>query len=119
MNTDDQKRLMEIISEMSDKEVQDLLCDLENEDRETDKRHYPRFPYVASVEYMGSQTRGKVTLRDISISGVFLNVEPSCHFFSVGQELLLRVPYPDKDRFVRIRGRIVRVVSNGVGVAFE
>lgn len=112
-------RLMDMISGMSDDEVQGLLQKLENHETLSDKRQFSRFPYTVSVDFTTSTTKGAAKLRDISIGGLFLEVDPSQRPFSVGKELVLRVPYPNKEKNVKIRGRIVRATLKGIGVEFE
>lgn len=119
MTSEKKNRLMDLISGMSEEEVQILLQKLENHETLSDKRQYSRFPYTVSVDFATPTTRGSATLRDISIGGLFLEVDPSQNPFSVGNSLLLRVPYPNKERQVKIRGRIVRATLKGVGVEFE
>jgi hypothetical protein len=119
MTSEKKTRLMEMISGMSDDEVQVLLQKLENHEQLSDKRQYSRFPYTASVDFTTPTTQGSAELKDISIGGLFLEVDPSQRHFSVGNTLVLRVPYPNKERQVKIRGRIVRATLKGVGVEFE
>ena len=119
MTSEKRTRLMDMISGMSDDEVQVLLQKLENNDALSDKRQFSRFPYTISVDFVTSTAKGSAKLRDISIGGLFLEVDPSQRPFSVGRELVLRVPYPNREKQVKIRGRIVRATLEGVGVEFE
>lgn len=119
MTSDNKAKLMEIISGMSDDEVQLLLQKVEKQGHLSEKRQFSRFPYTVSVDFATSPVSGNAKLRDISIGGLFLDVDPSQTSFSVGRELLLRVPYPNKEKLVKILGRVVRSTAKGVGVEFE
>ncbi len=119
MASETRAKLMDMISCMSDDEVQVLLQKMEKHSAQSDKRQSSRFPYTISVELTPLLATYNVKLRDISISGLFLDIDPSQSAFSVGKELVLRIPYPDKDKLVKIRGRIVRTTEDGVGVVFE
>ena len=119
MTTDDKNRLMEMISNMSDDEVQVLLERLEYQAPLSNKRKFARFSYAVSVDYVTPTHRGRTTLRDLSIGGLFLEGNPSKYAFFVGQELVLRVPYPNKEKHIKLRGQIVRASREGVGVEFD
>lgn len=119
MTDEKRTRLMDMISGMSDDEVQVLLQKLENHEPLGDKRRSSRFPYTISVDFSTPTSKGIARLRDISIGGLFLEVDPSQRPFSVGNELVLRVPYPNKEKHVKIRGRIVRATLEGIGVEFD
>jgi hypothetical protein len=110
---------MDMISGMSDDEVRVLLQKMEKRGAPSDKRQFSRFPYTVSVDFTTLPVKGNAKLRDISIGGLFLDIDPSQSAFSVGRELVLRVPYPNKEKLVKSRGRIVRTTAKGVGVEFE
>jgi hypothetical protein len=119
MASETRAKLMDMISGMSDDEVQVLLEKMENLGAKSNKRQSSRFPYTISVDFTTLSATCNAKLRDISIGGLFLDVDPSQSAFSVGKELVLRIPYPNKDKLVKIRGRIVRTTEDGVGVEFE
>lgn len=117
MTDDARERLLDLIAAMSDDEVQNLMQELESDDHPDGKRRHPRVSYEASVLFADFRTAGKGTLVDVSISGLFLHVDPSQ--FSVGQKLSLSIPYPNVLKQILIRGKIVRATHDGVAVEFE
>ena len=119
MTTDNKDRLLEMISGMSDDEVQVLLERLESPAPLGNKREFARFSYSVSVDYVTPTQKGQATLRDLSIGGLFLEGNPSSSAFFVGQELMIRVPYPNKKKHVKLRGQIVRANREGVGIKFD
>lgn len=117
MTNETRERLLDLISSMSDDEVQNLLQDLEGDEHPNEKRRHARVPYAASVMFADSRTAGKAALIDVSISGLFLHIDPSQ--LPVGQRLSLSIPYPNEKNHILIRGKIVRATHDGVGVEFE
>lgn len=119
MTTPARKRLRALISDMSDDEVHVLLSVLERPEYCINKRKYSRMNYFVPVDCV-SRGRGiRANLRDLSAGGVFIEMIPSKNPFVMGQELLLRIPYPSKEKCARIRGHVVRAALDGVGVEFK
>ena len=119
MPSDARDRLIEMISDMSDDEVQALLSKLEEDELSEEKRRHYRMPFTATVDYVGSPLEGSAMLRDLSIGGLFLEVDPSQGSFFVGQELTLSIPYPDGKKHIKIQGKVVRITRQGIGVVFD
>lgn len=111
-------RVMEKISDMSEKELIILLDALDRPDRLTEKRRYSRIPYSTSAEYASRTVKGWGELKDISVGGLFMVLDPARNPLFLGQEIALRVPHPKKGKKIKLRGEIVRATPEGVGVEF-
>ena len=118
MTTSDKNRLFELINSMSDEEQRKLLRELEQR-QSKDKRRHDRKPYSMSVDYVtyGNTKRGLI--KDISVGGVLFETSEIEESFSVGEEILLTIPYPDEKRYVKIRGQVVRIEPKRIAVKFE
>lgn len=112
------KRLIEIVSEMSDEEVQIVLSVLEKGEYKRNRRRHQRLSYQVSVNCLSNGDIRQVALRDLSMGGVFIETNTSKYPYHVGQELILRVPFPDNPTYARIRGKIVRKTVEGLGISF-
>jgi hypothetical protein len=110
-------RLLDIITSMGEDEQADLLEKLE-EWRSNDKRGRPRRSYFMPADYVIDEKKAKGLVKNLSLSGAFLNPSEVTSLF-IGQEVLLMIPYPDNDRTVRVVGEIVRIDSQGVGIRFK
>lgn len=119
MTTPARKRLTTIISDMSDDEVHVLLSVLERPEYCINKRKYSRMHYSVPVGCVSNGRGIHANLRDLSVGGVFIEMISSENPFVVGQELLLKIPYPNKEKYARICGKVVRAALDGVGVEFK
>ena len=81
-----------------------------------DPRKYPRKRYVKSVFFKCHQHHHKGVINNISRSGVFIETKNKFFF---GQTIELVIPNLKIDKGVRLRGWIVRLSQNGVGVTFK
>jgi len=104
---------------MSDGEVRVLLNVLERPEYFINKRKYSRMHYFVPVDCVSNGRGIHANLRDLSVGGVFVEMILSENPLTVGQELFLRIPYPDKKKYARICGKVVRAALDGVGVEFK
>jgi Tfp pilus assembly protein PilZ len=109
-------RLIELITVMSDGEQRDLLAKLE-EGHIAEKRAHPRKPYSVSVDYVTPEGLQRGALQNISVGGLLLQTN-EISTFSFGQKIRLRIPYPNRPKYIQITGQIVRIDSQGIGVTF-
>jgi len=117
MTKDTTQKLVEYINNMSEPERIQLLEKVE-EWQLDDKRKHPRRSYLMPADYIIKDNKSKGLVKDLSLGGVFL--KPSeVESLSIGQEVLLVIPYPDNKRNVRITGEIVRIDSQGMGIKFR
>jgi len=110
-------RLFELITDMSEDERINLLEKIE-EWQLNNKRKHPRKSYLMPADYVIEDNESKGLVKDISVGGSFLKPN-EVKSLSIGQEILLVIPYPDNKRNVRITGEIVRIDSQGVGIKFR
>ncbi len=118
MTTSDKDRLSELINDMSDEEQQDLIAELE-ERQSRDKRRYERQSYSMSVEYVAQDHSSKGVIKDISIGGVLLETSEIGGSFSIGEDIILTIQYPNQEKEIKIRGEVVRIEPQRIGVKFE
>lgn len=107
-----------MISDMSDDEVNTLFSVLGRPDYFIEKRRYSRMRYTVPMDCMSHGRSIRARLRDLSVGGVFIETMPLEDPFVIGQEILLCIPYPNKEKQARIQGKVIRATLNGVGVAF-
>jgi len=110
-------RLFDLITSMSEDERIQLLEKVE-EWKMNNKRRHNRKSYLMPADYVIQDNESKGLVKDISAGGAFLKPN-EVKSLSIGQEILLVIPYPDNRRNVRIKGEIVRIDSQGVGIKFR
>jgi hypothetical protein len=81
-----------------------------------DPRKYPRRSYVKSVFFKCRRQHYKGLIINISRSGVFIETKNK---FFYGQAIELVIPNIKIDKSVKLKGWIVRLSQNGVGVTFR
>ena len=81
-----------------------------------DPRKYPRRSFGKSVFFKCHQQHHKGVLINISRSGVFIETKNKFFF---GQAVELVIPNIKIDKSVKLKGWIVRLSQNGVGVTFK
>lgn len=81
-------------------------------------REYPRLQCHLIVDFESGGRVYQSYIRDISASGVF--IESKDHF-EVGQDVKLCFAFSESDEMLpfKIRGKITRVYSEGIGVRYE
>lgn len=118
MATSTKNRLFELINSMSDEEQRKLLRELE-ERHSKDKRRHDRKRYSMSVAYVTNGHTKRGLIKDISVGGVLFETGEIGESFSVGEEILLTIPYPDEKRYVKIKGEVVRIEAKRIAVKFK
>ena len=109
------KRLISMILDMPVEEQEDLLQEI-TERQNKSKRRYQRQSCTKHVAF-SSQNRifgGKI--KDFSEYGVFIESKQP---FTIGQTLVMTFEVPNSKEQVRISGKIVRTLPNGIGVKFN
>ena len=74
--------------------------------------------YAVPMDCVSNGRTIHANLRDLSVGGVFIETMPLESSFVMGQEILLRIPYPNREKCARIRGNVIRATLEGVGVEF-
>lgn len=81
-----------------------------------ERRQHTRKPFRLSVKMIHDRVADHKKARDISLSGIFLekvdNIAP-------GEELHLSLPFSNQDGYIKIKGKVVRVTRDGIGVHFD
>ena len=82
----------------------------------TDKRQYPRKPLRLNVSVTRGGVSGTGMARDISLGGLFLETMEE---MAPGQVLQLSIPFTNQDRQIKVKGKVVRMTEDGVGIEFD
>ena len=107
--------LLAIIDGMSEKEIRQLLKDLEARQNK-ERRHHDRKDFLTIIDYNVGDRYYRDFIHDISVSGVFIKTSQK---FSVGQSILMTFMSPDNQKPFRIKGEIIRTQEDGIGVTFK
>ena len=118
MKSSNKDRLLEIINDMTDEEQQDLIKELE--DRQSrDMRRYERKSQSMPVEYVSQDHSSQGVIKDISVGGVLLETNEIGGSFSIGEDIILSIQYPNQEKYIKIRGEVVRIEPQRIGVKFK
>ena len=108
-------RLFELILQMPVIDRQNLLRNLEEEQKRS-KRKAPREKYFKDIDFATTDRAFRGFIYDISASGVMIK---SSETVSLGQEVTLAFEPPHAEKHLKIKGKIVRIIPNGgFGVEF-
>ena len=107
--------IFEIINKMSESEMRQLLEDLEKwqESKSDDKRRHPRQDIFITTDFADDKRVYRETIRNISLDGLFIETGMP---LLMNQELTLTFSLPDSEIPVKVKGKIARIDSKGVGV---
>ncbi|MFH1102677.1 MAG: PilZ domain-containing protein [Pseudomonadota bacterium] len=113
-------RILELIHQMTEEERFVLLANIEktmkNRDISLEEREYQRKTYTIAIDYVNLDRAITDYARDISPSGVFMVSKGA---FQVGEEIFLRINFPDEQNPFKIPAKIVRTTSEGIGLKFQ
>ena len=79
-----------------------------------EKRRHPRIPCSAPIEYIARDRTFRNLSRDISTSGLFVETWDA---FSVGETIAMALPL-EKQAPVKLKGKVVRIDKQGIGIEF-
>jgi hypothetical protein len=99
---------------MSDEEMRQFYKELQ-ERQNVQPRRYDRKDFSLIVDYKVSDQYYRDIIQDISESGVFIKTSQT---FSAGQKIRMTFMSPDYQKPFKIKGEVVRVQTDGVGVKF-
>ena len=105
-------RLIELITKMTDEEQEKLLKVLE---KSQPKRREQRQSAFVNIKFSIEGRDYKGVTHDISLGGLFIETD---EVFSIGQEISIDIPFSKSQKFVKKKGKIVRVKPEGIGVKF-
>lgn len=112
--TDVTFRLFELITDMDLEAQMSLLEELEKKQTRKTRKHKRRNTHL-TVYYATHNRAYRDVIQNISPTGVFIETnEP----FNVGQEILLNFTPTRHSEPVKVRGLVVRVAEEGIGVKF-
>ena len=111
-------RISEIISSMSEKEIQRLLKGLEKwqQSKLRDKREHNREHTSIYAFFEGNGLSFRDFIKNLSTGGLYIETGIP---LSVTKELFISFLHPDSKRLIKVKGKIVRVDSKGIGVEFD
>ena len=107
--------LFEMLNRMSESEMRQLLNELE-ERQNKERRSCRRKDFSTMVDYKVADRYYRDFIQNISERGVFIKTSET---FSKGQETLMTFMSPDYQKPFKIKGEIVRLHPDGVGVKFK
>lgn len=111
-------RLMERILAMNDEQRLDLLSKLEElpaEDLSLGDRNDVRKSFEKNISFSVQDRSYKAISKDISNGGLFIQTN---EVFTLGQTVMLNIPFSDGSRDIKVPAEIVRVSNQGIGVRF-
>ena len=97
---------------------QRLLLKQLQQQRGVDQRQYERKPYCIDIEYKANGEAYQDFLKDISIGGARIETTEDREDLCVGQEIYLRIPNYEHQKYVRVKAEVVRITDNEIGVRF-
>lgn len=115
----DESRLVELISGMADKlsvsQKHDLINHIKFVSKGEEKRGTKRKAVKVSVDYAVKDRIYTDMLVNISAGGAFIITN---RLFQAGYSTTMVVSFPNMERCVKIKGKIVRLTDEGFGVKF-
>ena len=109
-------RLMELILAMNNEQRLDLLNKLEelpSEELSLGDRNDVRKDFDKNISFSVQDREYKAICKDISNGGIFIQTD---EVFSVGQTVILNIPFSDGTREIKVPAEIVRVSNHGIGL---
>ena len=111
-------RLMELILAMNHEQRLDLLSKLEEvpaEDLSLGDRNDVRKGFEKNISFSVQDREYRAICKDISNGGIFIQTD---EVFTMGQAVILNIPFSDGNREIKVPAEIVRVSTNGIGLKF-
>jgi len=115
---ENQKDLCLLISSISETERRELLKKLVNlyQSKSIELREYSRIPFSIPVEHTSNGVNFIYFIQNISNDGVFIQTDGNFH---IGQQIIMNFSLPKVEKDITVSGKVVRVVSQGIGVKFD
>jgi Tfp pilus assembly protein PilZ len=86
------------------------------DDADRTRRRYRRKSCLIAVDYATEDRAFKDFIKNVSLNGVFIE---TYRLFPVGRDITITFSSGDRQKPIKISGKIVRSVPHGIGVAFE
>ena len=109
MSPDQQHRLLSQLTQMSLQDRPEQTIDL-------DERQASRKQCDIAVDYYDGEQVRQSRILNISTLGVYIETQ---YPMDVGQKLMMRFSFPDKENRLKVQGQIIRNESRGIGVKFD
>jgi Tfp pilus assembly protein PilZ len=106
--------LIEEVNRMSDVEIRQFYKGIQKRQPDTLRKH-DRKNFFMIIDYNVNHRYHRDFIQDISESGVFIKTSQT---FSTGQKIQMTFMSPDYQKPFKIKGEIVRIHTDGVGVKF-
>jgi Tfp pilus assembly protein PilZ len=115
---ENQKDLCLSISSISETESRELLKKLViwYHSKSVELREFPRKPFSFPVEHTSNGVNFIYFIQNISNDGVFIQADDNFH---IGQQIIMNFSLPKVEKDMTVSGKVVRVVSQGIGVKFD
>mgnify|MGYP000142960453 CR=1 FL=1 len=93
------------------------MADLRSEKKsiKQEKRKDPRLEFHCNAMVLGLD--GIKTITDISLGGIFLEVE-ELNWFKIGQMVIINVKLPTEPKTIRLKSKVVNKTHRGIGCQF-
>ena len=82
---------------------------------DTSDRDDTRKSYSSTVSFTAKDRTYKGASKDLSSGGMFIETNES---FSVGEIIILTIPFSNKKRDIKVPAEIMRITDEGIGVKF-
>jgi hypothetical protein len=111
-------RISAIIPKLSEVQARNLLKVLEKWEQSsfTEKRKFPRKPILITVYSSGQIFAWTDLIQNLSCSGLYIETQLPLY---VGDELSMTFSLTNAENPIKIKGKIVRIDSKGIGVEFD
>ena len=109
------RQLHRLIEQMSEDEKRKLLTQLQQK-AFTEKRRYPRRPFLMPLAYAAEGKSHRDSAQNISVGGMYITTEED---LAINQKITMIIPLFSFEDPVKITGKIVWRDANGIGVQFE
>ena len=111
-------RISAIISSMSETEIQRLLKGLEKwqQSKLRDKREHYREHTSIYAFFEGNGLSFRDFIKNLSAGGLYIETGIP---LSVTKELFISFLHPNSKTLIKVKGKIVRIDSKGIGVKFD
>ena len=119
LSEEESRRLLPIlITNISEAKRWDLLEKLEKYEQSklTEMREHPRRPSFIPVECSSHEVCFTDFIQDISKGGVYIQTDGN---FYIGQSITLTFSLHKEEDAISVRGKVVRIDPEGIGVKFE
>ena len=108
-------QIIKLVKNMSLDDRRSLLRELK-ERQGKEKRSDLRRSYPMDVNYVSEGNVYQDFIQDISPGGVFIETEEP---FTIGQEISMAIPSSNHQKYIKIKGKVVRITPQGIGVEFQ